>query len=393
MIDWKWITLRTTRSLAEIVCRFSRGLVLLIIVSPLVFEAQDTSPNSIASSGSIVPARIPVKKPAEILQFASANNGVDVPSAKPWHVKLKYEQFDEKGAEVHSGSIDEYYVAPKRYRLSFAADDLKQTDVATETGLYRTGDQRWPDMVELQVMDEALRPFYRLDLHGRCTWSLKDPCTRPDKVNWRVGDLKLHCIIIDRTDERISDSALPKYCFENDTVPLRYTRGRGWDETIYNKFIVFQDRYVALEILVTRLGKPFLKIHIQLLESLTRTDDALLTHTGGSSGPLGGRITLSSDILKDRYLLHEEWPLFGPHDIGKVTVRFVVGKDGRVIEAQALDGLEQLRGASADAMRKWQFLPYLVLGEPVEVESQTVFEFNTGSGVRFVGRWPPSNLR
>jgi hypothetical protein len=359
-------------------------LALLAAISPPASWSQATEPNS--ESGSKAPAKNPGKKPAEILEFASARNGVDVPSAKPWHVKLAYEQFDEKGAKVHGGTIEEYYVSPKRYRLSYASDELKQIDVATEAGLYRSGDSRWLNLVELQIMDEALRPFYRLGLNVQC-WNPKLPCTQLDKVNWRVGGVKLNCVIIDRTDERVLDSALPKYCFENDTVPLRYVRGRGFDETIYNNFTVFQDRYVAHEVLVRRAGSPSLKINIEQLESLNKSDDALFKPNAQSSGPLGGRIRLSSDVLADRYLLYEEFTQFPHHDIGKVTVRFVVGKDGHVIEAEALDGPEGMRKASLDAIQKWQFRPYLILGEPVEVESQKIFEFNTGSGTRFVGHF------
>jgi hypothetical protein len=351
------------------------SFTVLALASWLISQTQGVSRDA---------ATIPVKKPTEILQFASARNGVDVPSAQPWHVEVTYDQFDEHGDRIHSGTVEEYYFNPKKYRLSYSSDELKRTDIATETGLYREGEQRWPSLVELQILDEALRPFYRLDLHGRCTWSLKDTCTRPDKVNWSVGGVKLRCIIIDRTDTLISDGALPKYCFEDDKVPLRYTRGQGLDETIYNNFTVFQDRYVAHDAAVMRAGKPFLKIHLRQLETIVQPDDGLFRPAPASTGPLGGRITLPSDVLMDRYLVHQEYPLFAHHTPGKVTVRFLIGKDGQVFEAEALDGQEEMRKASLDAIRKSKFRPYLVLGEPVEVESQTVFEFNTGSGIYYV---------
>jgi Gram-negative bacterial TonB protein C-terminal len=354
--------------------RFSCGFAILMLASPLAAQTQ-SGPNSIVNPGSAAPAKIMFKKPAEILQFASVMNGVDVPSAKPWHVELTYDQFDEDGDNVHSGTIEEYYVEPKKYRLSFTNDEMSQTDIATGSGLYRIGEQRWLNPGELQVLNEALRPFYRRELNARCIWGHFEPCTALNKINWHVGGLKLQCIIVDHLDASISDNALPKYCFENDTVPLRYTRGQGWDETIYNKFIAFQDRYVATEIDVTRAGKPFLKINIEELESLNVKNEALFTPLPGSSGPLGGRITLSSDILVDQYQVRPVWPAFPHHVPGKVNVRFVVGKDGTVVEAEALDGPEVLHKPSLDAVRQWQFRPYLILGEPVEVESRTVFEF------------------
>jgi|SRR5689334_22162536 len=79
---------------------FNRALAILVIVSPFVAQTERVSPDQVASSRPIIPSRIPVSKPAEVLQFASAKNGVDAPSAKPWHVKLTHDQFDEHGGKI-----------------------------------------------------------------------------------------------------------------------------------------------------------------------------------------------------------------------------------------------------------------------------------------------------
>jgi len=42
-------------------------------------------------------------------------------------------------AKFHSGSAEEYSVSAKKYRLSFTTDEMSQTDVANESGLYRSG--------------------------------------------------------------------------------------------------------------------------------------------------------------------------------------------------------------------------------------------------------------
>jgi hypothetical protein len=43
--------------------------------------------------------------PAEILKLASAMNGLDVPSTRPWHVKLAWDQFDEDGDNVQQWNV------------------------------------------------------------------------------------------------------------------------------------------------------------------------------------------------------------------------------------------------------------------------------------------------
>jgi len=54
----------------------------------------------------------------------------------------------------------------------------------------------------------------------------------------------------------------------------------------------------------------------------------------------------------------------------------VVGKDGRVIQADAEDGPAEVRGPAVEAVRKYRFRPFLVLDEPVEVEGEMFFELH-----------------
>lgn len=76
----------------------------------------------------------------------------------------------------------------------------------------------------------------------------------------------------------------------------------------------------------------------------------------------------------NQYLISKVMPTYPRGVSGKVKVKFVVGKDGRVIEADASDGPDELRKPVEDAIRKWQFRPYLLLGQPVEVETNMVFQ-------------------
>lgn len=305
--------------------------------------------------------------PADILELASAMNGLDVPSTKPWHVKLTWDEFDEDGDNVHSGTLEEFYVNPRKYRRTYTGDTLNQTDVATESGLYRDGDQRWPGPVELQVRSEVLQPL---------SLALRDQRNiRLDKIDWRVGASKLPCVVLRRTDMTVSDNGLQKFCFDPGTVLLRYIKGRGWDETTCNNFVLFQDRYVPVDVEVTQAGKAFLKIHVEEVEPIAQAADSLFNPPTGSKGPIAGRISLPSATFGD-YVLSRAISAFPRGVHGRVTVNIVVGKDGRVIQAEAVDGPAELRAAAVEAIRKYQFRPFLVLDQPVEVESSFFFEIH-----------------
>lgn len=190
---------------------------------------------------------------ASSLLQALAVNGVNAPNATPWHALLTYDVFDEDGDNSHSGSIEVFSLNDKKYRRVFQSDTRTQesrplTEVATGSQLYHVGDQTMPDAMELQVIREALGPW---DEAG-----VVSPSAMTDKIEWKVGKTKLSCIIIRRRDATVSDNGLPKFCFDPGTQVLRYTRGSGWDETVYNNIIQFQNRSVANDIEVTHSGKP-----------------------------------------------------------------------------------------------------------------------------------------
>jgi len=63
------------------------------------------------------------------------------------------------------------------------------------------------------------------------------------------------------------------------------------------------------------------------------------------------------------------------HIQGKVVLRAVIGKDGRIKELKAVSGPEELIPPSIGAVQQWLYKPYLLFGEPVEVDTQVTVNF------------------
>src|SRR5205814_1823380 len=120
----------------------------------------DTSwTGSIAFRGANRAEQLAPNNVAESMQTVVALNGLDPTVSRPWHIVIAYDQFDEDGDNVHSGVLEEMWAGPKKYKISYKSDTLNQTDFATEQGLFRLGDQRWPNRVEKQVRNEVVNPF------------------------------------------------------------------------------------------------------------------------------------------------------------------------------------------------------------------------------------------
>lgn len=286
----------------------------------------------------------------------SALNGLQSEDVHPWHIVVSYDQFDQDGDNVHSGTFEEFWVGPTEYKRIYTSDNFNQVDYATAHGLYRIGDQRWPDAAESQVRAEVIDPFWYADtLHG----------FRVRNVQRSFSGYNLECALIENESATISDPT--QYCFEPEGSVLRYVRGSGWNQTTYNKIISFQGRNIALDIDVTNAGKPDLKLRVEKIESLSHLDAADFSPPPDAVGPLGGPVSGVSP-MPINVSTYPKWPPSLRAEHFTVKLKIVIGKNGRVASAQPISGPPEAYKACENAVRKWVFKPYLVLNKPVEVE-------------------------
>ncbi len=66
------------------------------------------------------------------------------------------------------------------------------------------------------------------------------------------------------------------------------------------------------------------------------------------------------------------------HMQGKVVMQAIISKDGTVQNLQVIQGHHLLRGAAKNAVRTWQYHPYLINGKPVEVATIVSVDFTLG---------------
>jgi len=84
-------------------------------------------------------------------------------------------------------------------------------------------------------------------------------------------------------------------------------------------------------------------------------------------------------------LIHDVAPTYPPEAgrariEGMVVLLAVIGKDGTVRDVRVESGLPLLAQAAIDAVRQWRYRPYLLNGEPVEVDSRITINFTLSRG-------------
>ncbi len=63
---------------------------------------------------------------------------------------------------------------------------------------------------------------------------------------------------------------------------------------------------------------------------------------------------------------------------GTVVLQAVISKTGDIINLQAISGHPMLVPAALDAVKQWKYKPYILNGEPVEVDTQVTVNFTLG---------------
>jgi periplasmic protein TonB len=85
----------------------------------------------------------------------------------------------------------------------------------------------------------------------------------------------------------------------------------------------------------------------------------------------------------DGLLLFKPIPVYPPIAVvtraeGTVVLDAVISKSGSIENLRVISGPAMLRQSALDAVRQWRYRPYLLNGQPVEVETtvNVVFKLN-----------------
>jgi protein TonB len=79
-------------------------------------------------------------------------------------------------------------------------------------------------------------------------------------------------------------------------------------------------------------------------------------------------------------LIHRVEPRYPPLAIqariqGQVVLQAVISRSGMIENLQLVSGHPMLAQAAIDAVSRWRYRPYMLNGEPVEVETQVTVNF------------------
>jgi hypothetical protein len=293
----------------------------------------------------------------------------------PWHAKATYQVMNDAGTMADSGTFEAFWVSRNKYWIRYTSPHFNQTSIANEQGLYRLGDEGTPKGPGSLVRTKLFTMGYAAP---------RDPSKVSLKLEDRsFGSLTLKCVEGDFKDMN---------CFNHDFPVLRLTvSSHGYLETIYDEVVLFKTAYVAKSFEVRNGRGRILQVHIETLESYSPKDDTLFTAPPGAVfSPR--RVTESGSIIAGN-IVHKVQPIYPiqakeQRVQGEVVLHAVISTEGKITSLEPILGPAVLISSSMDAVKQWQYRPYLIDGVPTEVETEidVIFALSTGPSTAIFSR-------
>jgi TonB family protein len=173
----------------------------------------------------------------------------------------------------------------------------------------------------------------------------------------------------------------PTYCFDPQMPVLRANHDFGTLTMEFNHIVKVQNKYLAREILFLDGSRKILSANVDTITYLAPSDPALTPPIGAqgaksvdTTAPKLNKVQISSGIMQGM-LVKKTTPYYPQqakdmHISGTVVLQAIVGTDGGIHDLHVISSPSPLLAVSALwAISQWQYKPYLLFGEPVEVET------------------------
>jgi TonB family protein len=196
-----------------------------------------------------------------------------------------------------------------------------------------------------------------------------------------TGEAKLRCVAVTGSAETypVTGKTYPTFCIDPTSPVMRLSVPYGsTEETTFNRILDFQGHYVAGDIKTYRDGKTIFQLTVDSLEGLAGPQDGLFTVP--SDAVLLAKGPPSFGSMKALKNAPAVYPVLAKaqHWVGTVHIQASVDRNGHVLSAKVIDGPVILQQAALNSVNQWIFRPFLVGGEPVDVNTETGMIFRLG---------------
>jgi TonB family protein len=304
------------------------------------------------------------------MAVASRSNNLTDEDTKPWHLRATFKLLDDQGNTTDEGTYEEFWGGPKKNKVTYTVSKSTCTDYRTEQGLQRKGDL--PAGLVISTGQEFVQPLPNREAISHESFELQQR---------DAGNVKLNCLKV---------TGLPanpglNYCL--DSLPALRVSVIGFQslQVLHNQIQKFQGHYVAGDLQFLRGGMTILTAHLETIEALDPLNENVFTPPPDAKlVPL--KFSMSAGVAQGMLVkkIAPEYPLNAKQAgmSGTVVLQALIGRDGHIADLRVVSGNPVFQKPALDAVRNWIYRPFLINGEPVEVNTtiNVVFMLPTSPG-------------
>jgi len=345
-----------------------RGLLLCSLVA--AFNCLAQSPDSI-------------KDPAAL--YATVAHSYDFGSStmQPWQLTATYQTFDPGGQPAEQGTYHYWWLSPTVHRSTWTRGSAVQSEWLIADGRkLQTASSSPIHLFEIDFIRELLSPladpndpafgdrYFERDT--RTFGSVKAPCVKiVGKHTPHHATPFPYAAPVDQVESTYCfDPKLPVVVFGSSMMGITYA---------YSDFVRTQDRYLPRSFVESINGRRLLTVSVESVDSLNPRDPALAPPADAkpdTDAPI--RLTRDS-IISHRISgsLDHSGIVNRAGIAGTVLLEFIIAKDGHVRDLEPIVSPDpSLTAATISSVSRWEFKPWLVNGQPVEVRTQFALKFS-----------------
>jgi TonB family protein len=328
------------------------------------------------------------KDPAEILEAAAQLYNFSSPTLKPWHMKVSYQLYDEESKPTVRGSYEYWWAAPDTYRSSWARPDSSgqptgHTDWHVNGKHFRAGTGPSLSFFERKLQSDLLTPLPRPE-------DLDMDKVRLEKQEQKFGNTKAPCVMLIRKmpllgrPQVVPLGEFPTFCFDPAHPVLIAYYAFGSTTVGYNKVSRVQGMMLARDLSVYEGKRKVLTATVDSVSGLAAAAPELTPSAEAVPERTPEKVEISSGLATG-YLVKQVRPQYPQEDkdnrvSGKVVLRALIGRDGHVHDLSVVEGPSPtLIGAAMVAVSQWEYKPYILNGEPIDVTTTVNVIFHLGN--------------
>jgi TonB family protein len=345
----------------------------LFLISTLPSVGQNTD-----DSKPVLP-----KDPRAVFAAAAPFYDFSDPSLKPWHLKASYQLYDDKGKPSEQGTYEYWWASPKVYRSSWTRAGATHTDWHTADGkLASETSGGGVKFFEYNLQAALFAPLPD-------TGDLDPTKFRLSRESIQFGESKIPCIMVipimpqHGQIETVPMGLFPTYCFDSGVPVLRVSYAFGSVTTAYDHLVKIQSKFLPKEVAFFEGKRMILTANVDQITDLNPANPAL-TPPSTATVSKADRVPVEGAVISG-FLAKKQTPIY-PQDAkdarvsGKVVLRAIIGTDGGIHELHVVSTpWPSLASSALWAVSHWEYKPYLLNGEPVEVETTINVIYSLGN--------------